>query len=138
MTQAGDGQEAASGGSGVDPRLRRHGKVSYLEIPAPDPGRLADFYERLFGWKLERRDTHVSFDDGTGELIGRFDPGRAVSREPGFLPYVYVDDVHATVRDVVAAGAEVVTPVYPEGGLLVATFRDPAGNLIGAWQEEAR
>jgi predicted enzyme related to lactoylglutathione lyase len=42
-----------------------------------------------------------------------------------------VDDAIARIE---ANGGEVVTPPYPEGGLWVATFRDPAGNVMGLWQ----
>ena len=31
-------------------------------------------------------------------------------------------------------GGTVERETYPEGDLLVATFRDPAGNVVGSWQ----
>jgi len=37
-----------------------------------------------------------------------------------------------------AAGGEVVRAPYQEGNLWVATFRDPAGNVVGLWQEGER
>jgi predicted enzyme related to lactoylglutathione lyase len=40
----------------------------------------------------------------------------------------------STLAEVVARGGEVVTAPYPEGDLWVATFRDPAGNVLGVWQ----
>jgi predicted enzyme related to lactoylglutathione lyase len=51
------------------------------------------------------------------------------------LPYIYVDDIDAALAKVTPSGGEVVTPKYPEGNLSVATVRDPAGNIIGLWQE---
>jgi hypothetical protein len=35
------------------------------------------------------------------------------------------------------SGGSSVTPPYPEGNLKVATFRDPAGNVVGIWQQAA-
>ncbi len=32
-----------------------HGKICYLEIPATDLARSAEFYEKVFGWKTQRR-----------------------------------------------------------------------------------
>jgi predicted enzyme related to lactoylglutathione lyase len=58
-----------------------------------------------------------------------------VAGEAGVLPYVFVVRVAETLKRVVALGGEVVTPPYPEGDLRVATFRDPAGNVIGVWQQ---
>src|SRR5205814_7681700 len=98
-----------SGGTGVDACLARHGGLSYLEIPAVDTRQSAAFYEKVFGWNLRHRDTDdPRFDDATGHLIGRWVTGRAISREPGVLPYFYVDRIDDAVNRVVAHGGEVV------------------------------
>jgi predicted enzyme related to lactoylglutathione lyase len=47
---------------------------------------------------------------------------------------MYVEGIDAALDKVRAHGGEVVREPYPEGGLWVATFRDPAGNLMGVWQ----
>jgi predicted enzyme related to lactoylglutathione lyase len=123
----------------VDSRLTHHGHVSYLEIPAVDVAESAAFYEAVFGWQIHRRESgQTSFDDGTGSFIGRWVPEHAASRQPGFLPYVYVDRIDDVLGKATARGAEIVKPPYPEGDLWVATFRDPAGNLIGIWQASPR
>ena len=54
------------------------------------------------------------------------------------LPYVYVTSLHDTLRAAADHGAELVTPPYPEGTLSIATIRDPAGNVIGVWQDGPR
>jgi len=123
----------------VDNRLARHGHVSYLEIPAVDTEQSAAFYEAVFGWYIRRSDTgSPSFDDRSGDLIGRWVTGRAVSREPGLLPFIYVDGIDDIVERIAKRGGEVVEPPYPEGDLWVATFRDSAGNLLGIWQAGPR
>src|SRR6516225_3405507 len=117
---------------GVDKGLAGHGHVSYLEIPAVDAEQSAAFYEAVFGWCIRGHDTgHPSFDDRSGYLIGRWETGRRASREPGLLPYIYVDRIDDIVERIVTEGGEVVMAPYPEGNLWVATFRDPAGNLMG-------
>ena len=138
MTQDGRGQ-APGGGAGVDASLARHGGLSYLELPAVDVHLSAAFYEAVLGWNVHRRDMDdLRFEDATGHLIGRWVTGRAISREPGLLPYFYVDRIDDAVKRVVAHGGEVVREPYPEGELWVATVRDPTGNLIGLWQEGPR
>jgi len=126
--------------SGVEQRLARAGKVSYMQIPALDVDRSAAFYTAVFGWSSrdDKNLAHRSFADSTGELIGAFVTGYAVSREPGVLPYVYVDRVDDTIARVETNGGEVVRAPYPEGSLWVATVRDPAGNVIGIWQAGPR
>ena len=47
-----------------------------------------------------------------------------------------VDSVAETLAAIVAAGGEVVTPLTPQGpGEAFATFRDPAGNVLGLGQQ---
>ena len=122
---------------GVDAQLARHGGLTYVEIPATDPVRSAAFYERIFGWRIDRRaDDDLRFADRTGHLIGRWALGRAISREAGLLPYIYVDDIHEAVELAGANGGVVVSAIRTEGNLWVATISDPAGNLIGLWQEQ--
>jgi uncharacterized protein len=112
----------------------RVGGVSYLQIPADDPRGSAAFYEAVFGWRLAGEPDRPSFEDGTGHVIGHFVTGETVAGEAGVRPYVFVEHVDETLAKVVANGGEVVTAPYPEGDLRVATFRDPAGNVVGVWQ----
>jgi uncharacterized protein len=125
--------------SGVDDRLARPGGISYLHIPAVDARRSAEFYEAVFGWNVTGRDTaRPSFDDGTGHVSGAWMTNQAVATEPGLLPYIYVEGIDDTIGRIEANGGQVVTPPYPEGTLWVATFRDPAGNVLGLWHNGPR
>jgi predicted enzyme related to lactoylglutathione lyase len=112
----------------------RAGGVSYLRIPAADPRASAAFYAAVFGWTVEAERAEPSFEDGSGHVIGHFIADLPVAGEAGVLPYVYVDDVEATLERATTEGGEIATAPYPEGDLRVATFRDPAGNVIGVWQ----
>ena len=120
--------------SGVQANLARHGKLSYLQIPARDPLALAAFYASVFGWTVGDNPAHVSFRDASGELIGAFVTNLVPAGEPGVLPYVYVEGIDAILESITENGGTVVRAPYPEGGLWVATFRDPDRNVIGIWQ----
>ena len=134
-----DREKVRSDGTGVGAGLARHGGLSYLEIPAIDPRQSATFDEKVLGWQLRGRDSDdPRFEDGTGHLIGRWVTGRVISREPGLLPYIYIDRIDDVVERIAAHGGEVVKAPYPEGNLWVATFRDPTGNVLGLWQEGPR
>ena len=62
------------------PATPANGKICYIEMPATDTRRSADFYRRVFGWNLrERGGNEISFDDTTGEVSGRWVLGRAPS-----------------------------------------------------------
>ncbi len=118
--------------AGVEVNLARHGKVSYMRIPAADTVALGAFYETVFAWQVSGRPEHMSFTDASGEMIGAFEPG--TPSEPGIVPFIYVQGIDAVIRNIESNGGSVVRPVYDEGGLWIATFRDPAGNVIGVWQ----
>lgn len=138
MSDHDDHEMQTAESDGVEDRLARHGSISYLHIPALDVHQSAAFYERVFGWNVRGRDTdHPRFDDATGHISGAWVVDRAVSREPGLLPYIYVKSVPDTLEQVVAQGGKVVTAPFREGNLWVATFRDPAGNVMGLFQEGA-
>jgi uncharacterized protein len=124
--------------SSGDHPVFRAGGISYLRIPALDPGTSATFYETVFGWHVRRDRDEPAFQDGSGHVIGHFVRSQAVAGEDGIRPYVFVETVDETLEKAVASGAEVVETPYPEGDLWVATIRDPAGNVIGVWQTGPR
>jgi hypothetical protein len=120
------------------PPTLANGKICYLEVPATDIAESAAFYEKVFGWQLrERGDGSTAFDDTTGEVSGAWVTGRPPSPQAGLLVYVMVDSVAATVEAIVAAGGEIVQPVGADAPEITARFRDPAGNLIGLYQDRS-
>ena len=113
-------------------------RLCYLEIPAQDPHQSAAFYEQVFGWRIRGRDTErPCFDDATGYVSGAWVTGRNIAPTPGLLPYIWVDDIASTLSAVQTCGGEVVEPPHHDapGGEWIATFLDPAGNVIGLYQE---
>jgi predicted enzyme related to lactoylglutathione lyase len=113
-----------------------NGKICYLELPAADIGRSAEFYRRVFGWKTRQRgDGHTAFDDGVGEVSGTWVGGRSPAGTPGILVYVMVDSVAATLEAVQANGGEIVQPIGADAPEITARFRDPGGNVLGLYQD---
>jgi hypothetical protein len=117
------------------------GKICYVEIPATNVEISAEFYSKVFGWATRLRgDGSRAFDDTTGAVSGTWVLGRTPSSEPGMLTYVMVDSIDATLEKVSANGGQIVTPLtsLSPSGDAFATFRDPAGNLLGVYQEPQR
>lgn len=118
------------------PPTLANGKICYIEIPATDIRRSADFYAKVFGWGIRRRgDGSTAFDDTVGEVSGTWVVGRPPSALPGLLFYIMVDSVAASVEAVVAHGGELVQPIGADAPEITARFRDPGGNVIGLYQE---
>jgi predicted enzyme related to lactoylglutathione lyase len=118
-----------------------HGKICYLEIPAADIDASVGFYSKVFGWRVRTRgDGSRAFDDPTGAVSGSWVLGRPSSTTPGILTYIMVDSIEETLPSLLQAGGHVVTPLTPLGtpGEAYAFFADPAGNLLGLYQQPLR
>ena len=116
-----------------------NGKICYLELPAVDAGQSAAFYAQVFGWRMRTRgDGARAFDDTTGEVSGAFVPGRKASPTPGLLFYIMVDSVADACRAVEAHGGTIVQPPGADAPEITARFRDPAGNIVGLYQQPSR
>ena len=120
------------------PPTLKNGKICYIEIPATDIARSSAFYQQCFGWSIRTRgDGSTAFDDGVGEVSGSWVLGRPPATAPGLMVYVMVDSVAATLDLIVANGGEIVQPIGGDAPEITARFRDPAGNVIGLYQEPA-
>lgn len=111
--------------------------VVHFEINTARAAELADFYAAAFDWHM-----HPDGDDYVqvkteGVCAGSGEPGidgGIGPSEPGgdFVTfYVQVPDVGEALRTVVELGAEVDLPATEAGSVVIAVFRDPAGNRIG-------
>jgi len=121
------------------PPTPTNGKICYVEMPASDIARAADFYRKVFGWTVRQRgDGRTAFDDGVGAVSGTWVNGRRPASEPGLLVYIMVDSVAATLDAITRHGGEVVQPVGADAPEITARFRDPSGNVVGLYQEPDR
>jgi predicted enzyme related to lactoylglutathione lyase len=113
-----------------------NGKICYVEFPSRDVARSAAFYKAVFGWNVRQRgDGSTAFDDGAGEVSGSWKLGRPPATGPGLLIYIMVDSVAATLEVIRAHGGEIVQPIGADAPEITARFRDPAGNVLGLYQE---
>jgi len=113
-----------------------NGKICYLEIPAIDIETSSNFYKTVFDWNIRTRgDGATAFDDGVGEVSGAWVLNRKASSEPGLLIYIMVDSVAATIDKVITNGGVIVQPIGADAPEITARFKDPAGNVLGLYQE---
>jgi predicted enzyme related to lactoylglutathione lyase len=120
------------------PPTLANGKICYVEIPATDIARSAEFYKAVFGWNIRQRgDGRIAFDDAVGEVSGAWVDGRPPMGEVGLLIYIMVDSVAQTIDAVIASGGEIVQPIGADAPEITARFRDPGGNTLGLYQEPA-
>jgi uncharacterized protein len=110
------------------------GEFFWVDLYARDPAAAANAYKQL-GYELYM--DQVSGDDrvvlsAKGYARAGILRMPADGKEPGWLPYVQVDDVPATLARVRAAGGKVLREPDPAilGGQF-AVFADPLGGVLG-------
>jgi uncharacterized protein len=108
-----------------------HGQVCYLQIPADDSKRAAEFYAAVFGWDIDAHSPDFTVP-GSPVLIGQWVEDRPPARDGGPLLWIHVADMTATLERVSAHGGEVIASPVPDGPVrMLATILDPAGNPVG-------
>ena len=113
-----------------------NGKICYIEMPAVNVKQSAAFYKEVFGWNVRQRgDGATAFDDTVGEVSGAWVLNRKPMTEVGLLFYIMVDNIDASIQKVIANGGEIIQPVGMDAPEITARFTDPAGNIIGLYQE---
>jgi PhnB protein len=105
-----------------------HGQLVYLQIPASDIATSARFYEQVLGWRVG-----AGADSGfeAPGLIGQWVTDRPAAPDAGPVMWIHVDDVPFTLREAERAGAVLRQDPTPDGPRVLASFSDPAGNLVG-------
>lgn len=113
-----------------------NGKICYLVLPAIEIRVSAEFYASVFGWEVRRRDDGTTtFNDGVKQVSGAWVTGVPPATTPGLLVYIMVDDAAATLATIIAHGGRMVRPIDPASSEVAAHFSDPAGNVLGIYQE---
>lgn len=126
--------------------------IVHFEIHAADVARAKAFYERVFGWRIERlgevdywgvttaRTTspegrEVGIDGGM--LPRPTDPPGPGAPATGFVCTVQVDDLEATLASATNAGASpALETTHMPGVGWIAYIVDTEGNVLGLLQPE--
>lgn len=109
--------------------------LNSILIGSEDPGRLAEFYTKVFGKPGMEDGGYTGWQVGTGWLsVGPHDQVHGKNTQPGRVIWnIETPDVAAEFERIKAAGAVVVQEPYNPGGggeFLIATFADPDDNYF--------
>jgi predicted enzyme related to lactoylglutathione lyase len=116
--------------------------VTHFEIYAEDPTKLADFYEELFGWEIEKAPGIDYFRISTGPSDNGGIQGGLLHRPiPGprsWVHYVSVDSLDETIELVQRSGGKLVRAkaAVPKVAWY-AVVEDPEGNIFAIWEPDA-
>lgn len=108
--------------------------ITLLVYPVKDLAHARTLYSKLLGAEpYADAPYYVGFRSGDQEI--GLDPNGHANGLTGPLGYVEVEDIKESLRQLVAAGAEVQQDVKNVGGgKLIAILKDPDKNLIGLMQ----
>jgi predicted enzyme related to lactoylglutathione lyase len=113
-------------------------EICHIEIPSTDHGKSKAFYEKVFGWKV---DLMPEMDYAVWEAPEGPGGGFTLVKEPCdcgegcCLVYVNVANIDDKVKEIEAAGGEILTARSPVGDMgWYAMFRDAAGGVAALWE----
>ncbi len=112
--------------------------IGWFEIPVTDLGRAINFYQNIFGYKLES--TNVDgyemamffMDNNLYGASGALVKGDIyIPSTSGTIVYFQVDNIKETLSKIVENGGEIL---YPEKSIgewgYIAEFKDSEGNRV--------
>jgi predicted enzyme related to lactoylglutathione lyase len=113
--------------------------VVHWELMSKDPAKVADFYAKIFDWKIQHMpemNYRVVETGGEGGINGGiFKPEREGPWSGDTLFYIAVDDLAAYRKKVVAAGGKICVEEQAVPGMgAFSLFTDPDGRMMGLWK----
>jgi len=110
--------------------------IVHVEIPAANVESTGQFYQRLFGWKIQPMPemNYTMWEAGEGDEYGGF-PGVSDDNPAGqVLIYIASDDIEEDLEKVVEMGGRVIHEKSEIPGMgWFGIFQDPTGNVIGLY-----
>ena len=121
----------------------RTGRLRWVDLATVDRAAAKEFYFLLFGWSAEDRNCGAgSFSTFAAAgapfaSLYQLTLRQAQQGVPShWTPYVSVRDADAAARRVYDLGGQVIVPPQDVAGFArVSLICDPAGALLGLWQE---
>ena len=106
--------------------------IVHWEIIGPDGKALQNFYGQLFGWPI---DADNEWQYGMVEAGAPNGIGGGIGPDMGggnrVTVYAEVDDLQPYLDKAGSLGAQTLMPPTDIGGITMALFSDPAGNITG-------
>lgn len=109
--------------------------VVHIEIPAADVPGAANFYQNLFGWKMEHAAEfdYTMWEDGSG-YGGGFTKVGHDGTVGQVLVYIDSDDIDADLAKIETLGGSIVMPKTEIPGTgWFGLFKDPTGNTLALY-----
>jgi len=116
--------------------------VVHFELMSKAPEKVAEFYEKIFDWKIQHHpeiNYRIVETGAVGEMRGInggiVKPEREGPWPGNMLFYILVDHLAAYRKKVVAAGGKICVEEQEVPGMgAFSLFTDPEGRMMGLWK----
>ena len=113
--------------------------VVHWELWSKDPGKVSEFYSKVFDWNvksLPEMDYHLVETGGEGGINGGIMTPKKGTWPGDMTFYIDVDDLEAFCRKIEDAGGKVVVERQDVPGVgSFSLFQDPDGRVLGMWKQ---
>jgi uncharacterized protein len=116
-------------------------RVIHFEIPADDTGRAVKFYQKVFGWKIEKWGSMDYWLTTTGPDSEPGINGAIMTRETQktTVNTINVSSVDEYAKKIVEAGGKILTPKTPIPGVGYFGYCvDTEGNVFGIMENDPK
>ncbi len=110
--------------------------IQHLEISATDPNAAAEFYSKVFGWKIEVEESmnYVQFAAEEGGVGGAFTEVSDENPAGTVLAYVTTDDIEASLGKIEANSGKTLMPKTEIPGIgWFGVFADATGGTLALY-----
>jgi uncharacterized protein len=116
--------------------IREPGSIAWYELATTDSKASSEFYAELFDWTIADAGMDGYLFANTADGDGTAGIMESEGDLNGWIPYLWTDDVDATLATALAGGAdELVAAVDIPGGMgRYAVIRDPQGATVGLYK----
>jgi predicted enzyme related to lactoylglutathione lyase len=117
-------------------------RPTHFEIPSDNPQKAADFYTKIFGWKITKWDGPTEYwlvSTGDASEPG-IDGGLLKKQHPDqpCVNTITVPDLEKTMGTIISSGGSMCVPKMAVPGVgWLAYFKDLDENIFGVMQPDA-
>lgn len=128
-------------------------RVSHFEIPAKNKQQSQEFYEAIFGWKVQDVPVNMGGESGSYSTATttETDPQTMMPTQPGGINGAIIEESDEIKSPVITISVDSIDDhlekVEEKGGKVIeekqavegmgyyAYVEDPSGNVIGLWED---
>lgn len=120
----------------IDLSKPQHEKINYLEFPSRDLGKTKAFFTEALGWEFTDYGPEYAAFANAGIDGGFYLTDKIISTDNGSaLVVFYSENLGQTQANLLAAGGQILKPVFSFPGGRRFHFADPNGNEFAVWSD---